>query len=286
MGPLGEGEAVDRVHLLRGQRQGGGILHHRAALALLDEGLCVVGVGLLVNHTGDGRELHPVACGLAGRRKLKRAGDIQLRRFFGAQRVGRAAYVPQACDFFAGIQAGGYFPHLALAHPVNQQVGLGVQQHALAHLVGPVVVMGEAAHGGLDAAYDYGCVGVGLAGALRIDYSGPVRAQAGPGAGRKIVGGPDLPVVGVLVDHRIHVPGRDAEEQAGSAEHPEIGAALPARLCQYGHPQAFRLEDPADQRHGERRMVHIGVAGDQDDVYGVPAPFFHLFGSHRKEIHC
>jgi hypothetical protein len=35
--------------------------------------------------------------------------------------------------------------------------------------------------------------------------------------------------------------------------------------------KALRFEQAADQRHAEARMVDIGVAGDQDDVAGIPA---------------
>ncbi len=46
---------------------------------------------------------------------------------------------------------------------------------------------------------------------------------------------------------------------------------LPVGLRDDADAEALRLEQPADDRHAEARMVDIGVAGHQHDVAAVPA---------------
>ncbi len=63
-------------------------------------------------------------------------------------------------DGFARGQAVGQLDDGPLGIAEDQQVGLRVGQHRAAHLVGPVVVVGNAAQAGLDASrYDVGSPG-------------------------------------------------------------------------------------------------------------------------------
>ena len=59
-----------------------------------------------------------------------------------------------------------------LAHAVADHVGVAVAEDARAEAVLPVVVVGEAPQGGLDAAEDDGYVGVEAAYALGVDDGG------------------------------------------------------------------------------------------------------------------
>ena len=45
----------------------------------------------------------------------------------------------------------------------------------------------------------------------------------------------------------------------------------------------LRFEQPPHQRHAEARMVDVGVAGDDDDVAGIPAERLHLLARHGQE---
>jgi hypothetical protein len=139
---------------------------------------------------------------------------------------GGAAQVADLVDRFAPGQAVGEFDQRALGVAEQQQVGLRMGQDGAAHLVRPVVVVGDAAQGRLDAADHQRHVGEGFAGALRIDDHGAVGAAVGRGAGRVGVVGADLAVRGVAVDHRIHVAGGDAEEQLGPAQALEVGRRI------------------------------------------------------------
>ena len=43
------------------------------------------------------------------------------------------------------------------------------------------------------------------------------------------------------------------------------------------------FEQPADDRHAEAGLIDIGVAGDDDDVAGIPTQFVHFAARHRQK---
>lgn len=143
--------------------------------------------------------------------------------------------------------------------------------------------MGDTAQGCLDAAQHHRYVAVGLLAALAIDQAGAIRALAGQAAGRIGVVGADLLVGGVAVDHRVHVASSDTEEQVRLAELHEVVFAAPVRLGNDAHAKTLGFEQTTDDGHAERRMIDVGVTGDDDDVAAVPAELIHLFPAHRQE---
>ena len=201
----------------------------------------------------------------------------------GAHHVGRAAHVGDLVDRLAARQAVGDLDDGTLGVAVQQQVGLAVHQHRAAHLVLPVVVVGDAAQAGLDAAQHDRHLGIGLAAALRIDQRGTVRPLAGHVAGGIGIVAAQPAVGGVAVDHRIHVAGGDAEEQIRLAQRLEGLGALPVGLGDDADAETLRLEHAADDGHAEAGVVDIGVAADDDDVAAVPAQRLHLAAAHRQE---
>ena len=84
----------------------------------------------------------------------------------------------------AGREAVRHLDHGALGVAVDEQVGLGVRQDRAADLVGPVIVVGDAAQRRLDAAEHDRHVLVGLAAALRVDDGRAVRPLSALAAGR------------------------------------------------------------------------------------------------------
>lgn len=196
---------------------------------------------------------------------------------------GGAAHVGDRAQRFALGQALGDFHHRTLGVAVEQDVGRGVHQDRAADLVLPVVVMGDTAQRGLDPAEDHRHMAVGLLAALAVDQAGAVRALAGQAAGGVGVVGTDLLVRGVAVDHRVHVAGRHAEEQVRLAELHEVVLRLPVRLGDDADAEPLGLQQAADDGHAEGRVVDVGIAGDDDDVAGVPAELIHLFPTHRQE---
>ena len=47
--------------------------------------------------------------------------------------------------------------------------------------------------------------------------------------------------------------------------------------------QPLRLQHAADDRHAEARVIHVGVAGHDDDVALLPAERLHFRARHRQE---
>src|SRR5690606_22958867 len=88
---------------------------------------------------------------------------------------------------------------------------------------------------------------------------------------------------GVAVDHRVHVAGGDTEEQIRLAELHEVVFALPVRLTDDADAKALGFQQPADDRHAERGMIDVGIAGDDDHVARIPAELIHLLPAHRQE---
>ena len=213
------------------------------------------------------------------------AGGVHLVPAFGgvAADEGGAAHVGDAFDGFATGQALGDLDHGALGVAVEEDVGGGVHEDGAAHLVLPVVVVGDAAQGGFDATEHHRDVGVGFLAALAVDQAGAVGALAGDAAGGVGVVGTDLTVGGVAVDHGVHVAGGDPEEQVRLAELHEVVLRAPVGLGDDPHAEALGLQQAADDGHAERRMIDVGIAGDDDDVAGIPAQLIHLFPAHGQE---
>ena len=134
-----------------------------------------------------------------------------------------------------------------LAHAEDDEVGLGVEHDRPADGVAPVVVMGQPAERGLDAAGDDRHAGKRLARALAVGNRGAIGPQADPAAGRIGVVVADLLVGRVMVDHAVHVAGADAEEQPGPAELPPGVGTPPVGLAQDRDPKPGRFEHPAQE---------------------------------------
>jgi hypothetical protein len=179
--------------------------------------------------------------------------------------------------------AMGNFDEGTLGVAIHQQVGFRIQQHRTAHLVRPVVVMGNATQAGFDAADHDRRVGIGLAAALAVDNHRPIRALAAFVVGGVGVVMAQASVGGVAIDHRIHVAGSDSEKQIRLTQRPEGLGRGPIRLGNDADPETLRFQQPADDGHAEAGMIHVGVAGDQDNVAGIPAERVHLGARHRQE---
>jgi len=104
---------------------------------------------------------------------------------------------------------------------IKQQVGPAVQQDGAAHLVAPVIVVGNPAQAGFDTADDEGHLAVGLPQALAVDDHSPVGSPV-PKVVRCIgVVIAPFSVRRITVDHGIHIAGGHTEEKSRLAEHLE-----------------------------------------------------------------
>jgi hypothetical protein len=58
---------------------------------------------------------------------------------------------------------------------------------------------------------------------------------------------------------------------------------LPVRLRDDADAKALSLQQPSHDGHAEAGVIDVGIAGDDDDVAGVPAELVHLFARHGQE---
>ena len=195
----------------------------------------------------------------------------------------RAAQVVDFGDPLAPGQPVRQFDDRPLGIAENQQVSLGIGQHRAPHLVRPVIVMSDAAQAGLDRADQHIAAGKSLAAALGIDRHGAIGPLVGLGIRGIGVVGTALAVGSVAIDHRIHVAGGHAEKQVRFSQFSEVDRGIPVGLADDADPETLRFEQAADQRHPETRMIDIGVAGDENDVAGIPAQRVHFGTRHRQE---
>ena len=181
------------------------------------------------------------------------------------------------------------FRHLhngPLAHAVQQQIRLGIQQNGAFQLVGPVIVMGQTAQTGFDAADDNGNIMIDPANQIAIDHRGIVGPLAHDAAGGKGVVFAALLGDGVVIDHGIHIAAGDEEPQAGTAQGRDGLGVLPVGLGQNADFIAVGFQNPADDGMAEGRMIHIGIADDIDKIALLPAAGIHVgLGNGQKFTH-
>ena len=94
------------------------------------------------------------------------------------------------------------------------------------------------------------------------------------------------PSVGrILVDHAVHTSGRYAEEQSWSSQFLEVAQVIaPVGLGDDGYFQSFGFKHSSDDGSTERRMVHVRISTEDDDVKFVPSPQFSLFLGSRQPV--
>ena len=211
MGGAGIGRVVDRVHFRRRQRDRRRLTHTscrrgaapgRGRWTRCFQMQRARGVGVkrrVGGHRLERRQPHHHALALGHARGVVHVGPVGDAPPLGdgvADGDG-AANVLHRPDRLAGGGAGGDLDDGAFGVAIDQDVGLGVEQQRAAHLVRPVIVMGDAAQRRLDAAQNHGHVLVRLAAALGIDQGGAVGPSAALAAGGIGDVGTDAPVRGV-----------------------------------------------------------------------------------------
>ena len=165
------------------------------------------------------------------------AGDV-----FLAGEIDGLRYVADVLDACSLFQSVSQFEGGLLAHTIGNHVGPGVAEDALPQAILPVVVVGEPAHGGLDAAQHHRHIGKELFQDLGVDDGRVFRPHVVATVGAVGIFGTQATVGGVFVDHRVHTPGGDAEKETGAPELLEVAeVAVPVGLWHDGHPIACCL---------------------------------------------
>ena len=144
--------------------------------------------------------------------------------------------------------------------------------------------MGEAAEAGLQPADDERDVPKDPPDHVGVDDGGPVGAEAGLIPGGIGVVPAALFGHGVVGHHGVDVAAGDHHPQPGTTQGGEGGGVLPIRLGQHRHPVALGLQHPGDDGRTEGGVVHIGVAGDDEEIAVLPAAGPHICFGDREEL--
>ena len=208
---------------------------------------------------------------------------VQTAFIVGSAHKRGATHVGDLLNWLTPAQAVGNFHQGALGVTVQQQVALGIDHHATAYLVAPVIVVGNAAQAAFNAAQNDRHILEGLAAALAVHQRRTVRPFA-PHVTRGVgVIGANFAVCRVAVDHAVHVAGGHAPEQVGFAQHLESFGALPVRLGDDAHAKTLGLQHAANHCHAKAGVVYISITRDQHHVTTVPAKLGHFRATHRQK---
>ncbi len=166
---------------------------------------------------------------------------------------------------------------------VQQNISAGINQYRAAYLIAPVIVLGDTAQTGFNTANHNRYVFVGFTAFLRINDHRTVRAltwltMRGVGIIRT-----DFQIRGVFVDQRVHVAGGDTEIQIRLTQLHKVVRVVPVRLSDDTHAKALGFQQTAQHRHTKARMIHIGVATDDDHITAVPAKHIHFLARHGQK---
>ena len=269
---IGQGKHI--VQLLALQRQCRGVLDEvpsagglnqrpstgKIVFVLLDKGRLGIGLFILPHRLegGQGQGIFKTALrGILG----KEAG---------------AANVPDLIYRDPLFQPLGDLGHGSFAHAVGKQVGTAVLQNGAAHCIIPVIVVGKPAQAGLDAADDDGCAGESLSHTVGVNDNRPVGALARLAAGSIVILGSPALCHRIVSHHGVNVARVDEHAVPGLAHGKEILGTVPVGLGQDGHPETGLFQRPGDDRRAKRRVIHIGIAGDQQKIIIIPAPGHHV----------
>ena len=193
------------------------------------------------------------------------------------------AHIGDVGDGFFGGQAMRHFHQGAFGVAIQQQIRFGIDQDSATHLVLPIVVMRYAAQRCFNAADDDGDIRVSLTTTLAVDQHAAVGALAPHTAWCVSVVTADFAVCGVTVDHGVHVARGHTIKQIGFAKRLKRLGTVPLGLGDDAYPEPLRFQHATNDSHAKTGVVHIGVAGDQNDVATVPAQLRHLGTAHWQK---
>ena len=118
----------------------------------------------------------------------------------------------------------------------------------------------------------------------RVYDTRTIGSRPGATAGRIGVVAALLPERRVVGQHRIHRAGGHAGEESGTPHALDVPQPVPSGLGHDAHPQPVGAQPTSKQRHAERRMVHVRVPCDQENVQFPPATAVHLLARHGQGI--
>ena len=277
-------QRVNMVHLLRGQRLCGRVLHKDALAVPLENRLAAHGILFVVldfDRTGVVR--------LAGADILVRGAFdriiLQIVRIM--HHIGRAAdSLACVCALFAVLEVVCQLNDRVLAHAEHHAVCAGGFQNGRHNAVGPVIVVRKSAQTGLNAAEIDRRFREGAPRKHGIDGYRTVWALAAHTARRVCIVRTALFRRGVVRDHRVDVAAVDEHSIARTAHFKEVVLIAEIRLAEDGDLVAGILQHARNDGRAERRMIDIRIARYDEKIAVIPSAIGHiLFGNREKTVH-
>ena len=145
--------------------------------------------------------------------------------------------------------------------------------------------MRDAAKARFDAAENGFDSGKCAFGKLSVDNRRHRRPVSGFAAGGVHVVFAETAADSVDADHGVHVSGRDSDCDIGAPHDFERLGILPVRLGDHADAEPFIEQVTPDYGGSERRVFHIGVTCQKQNVDGIPAESFHLAAGHRQKFY-
>ena len=180
--------------------------------------------------------------------------------------------------------------HRLFAHAIDKKIGTAINKDGGADTLLPIVVVRQAAHGGLDAAKYNGDIGIEAFEDLGIDYGGIFGALVVPSVGCVGILATETTSCSVLVHHGIHDSGSDAKVKPRTSQFAEVTKVVtPVWLWHNGYLVACIFQNSPYDSRTEGGMIHIRIAAEQNDVQLAhgPASLFQFFNRCGKPpTHC
>ena len=184
----------------------------------------------------------------------------------GLPQPSRPPHVPDFLHRHALVQQLRQPHHRPLAHAVHENIRPGVHQHRPAHLVVPVIVVGEPPERGFQPADENGHVPIGFPDPVAVDDHRPVRPFSRLASGGIVVLTAAFFGSGIVGHHGVDIPGGHKKPKPGSAEPFEVLAGGIVRLGQHcaGKPTGF--QHTGNDGGAEGGMIHVCVAVHVDKI--------------------
>ena len=141
--------------------------------------------------------------------------------------------------------------------------------------------MHKAAQAGLDAANDDGHMGPQALYHLSIYHGGMVGPLAHRAPSGVFIHAAGIFRCCIMAQHGVQIATGNEHAQTGLAQLSKIVWLVPGRLAQKCHLVALSLQHTANHRRSKGRVVHIGIAANEQKVQLLPATFCNFFPGNR-----
>ena len=137
--------------------------------------------------------------------------------------------------------------------------------------------MSHSAQARLDSAYNHRYVPVRLSDQIAVDNGGVIRPFSGCAARRVSILAAPFFGNAVMVDHGIHISGRNKESKPWLPKRCNALFVFPVRLRKNSHRITVGFQYPADNGVSKGRMIHISIPCHVHKIQLFDSSGIHIF---------